>query len=101
MSIGKMRNYKYEDRKSNMNFLLAFCVHKSKCPYIKTDSCLAWHDGLQQEEQSHAHLIFLVHCREDLFKIGVWNVHFKATFQEQVWRWQTQSVHGIQESEHD
>lgn len=71
MSSGKMRNHKYEGRKSNMHLLLAFCVHKSKCPYLNTDSCSAWHDGLQHVAQSHAHLIFLVHCRDDLFKIVV------------------------------
>lgn len=70
MSSGKMRNHKYECRKSGMNFLSAFCILKSKCPDLNADSCSALHDGLQQVAQSHVPLIFLVHCRADLFKIG-------------------------------
>lgn len=55
-----MRNHKYKGRKSSMNVLLAFCVHKYQCPYLNTDSCSVWHDKLQHVAQSHAHLIVLV-----------------------------------------
>lgn len=101
MSSGKMRNHKYGGRKSSMNFLSAFCILKSKCPHLNENSCSALHDGLQHVAQSHAHLIFLVCCRVDLFKIGVRNVLFKTTFQEWVWRWRMQSVHGVWEFGHD